>query len=181
VTARRVAAIAATLIAGGCAYLTSEKQGELIFRPTREAWWGFDGGRHRFDEQWIPVGKSGDRLHAWWLAGPRADSPAILYLHGARWNLTGSVTRIDRWRDLCFAVLAVDYRGFGESTDMAPTEKSSYEDAEAGGTGSRSSHRAARATSWATRWAAPSRSSSRAGGRRPPASSWKPLSRRCAT
>jgi uncharacterized protein len=131
VTARKVAAVAATLIAGGCAYLTSEKQGELIFRPTRQAWWGFDGGRERFDAQWIPVGRSGDRLHAWWLAGPRADSPAILYLHGARWNLTGSVTRIDRWRDLGFAVLAVDYRGFGESTDMAPTEKSSYEDAEA--------------------------------------------------
>jgi pimeloyl-ACP methyl ester carboxylesterase len=28
-------------------------------------------------------------------------------------------------------VLAVDYRGFGESTDIAPTEKTSYEDAEA--------------------------------------------------
>ena len=130
-TARRVAAIAAALIAGGCAYLTTEKQGELIFRPSREAWWGFDGGRHGFDEQWIPVGTAGDRLHAWWLPGPRTDSPAILYLHGARWNLTGSVTRIDRWRDLGFGVLAVDYRGFGESTDVAPTEKGSYEDAEA--------------------------------------------------
>lgn len=130
-TLRRAAALAAALAVGGCTYFTSEKQGELIFRPTREAWWGFDGARHRFEEQWIPVGTHGDRLHAWWLAGPRADSPAILYLHGARWNLTGSVTRIDRWRDLGFAVLAVDYRGFGESTDMAPTEKSSYEDAEA--------------------------------------------------
>jgi len=55
----------------------------------------------------------------------------MLYLHGARWNLTGSVTRIDRWRALGFSVLAVDYRGFGESTDIAPTEKTSYEDAEA--------------------------------------------------
>ena len=35
---------------GGCAYL-SEKQGELIFRPTREAaWWGYNGGDHAFDE-----------------------------------------------------------------------------------------------------------------------------------
>ncbi len=55
----------------------------------------------------------------------------MLYLHGARWNLTGSVTRIDRWRALGFSVLAVDYRGFGESTDVAPTEQRSYEDAEA--------------------------------------------------
>jgi pimeloyl-ACP methyl ester carboxylesterase len=55
----------------------------------------------------------------------------MLYLHGARWNLTGSVTRIERWRQLGFAVLAVDYRGFGKSTDVAPTEAYAYEDAEA--------------------------------------------------
>jgi hypothetical protein len=55
----------------------------------------------------------------------------LLYLHGARWNLTGSVTRIDRWQRLGFSVLAVDYRGFGESADVAPTEALAYEDAEA--------------------------------------------------
>ena len=55
----------------------------------------------------------------------------VLYLHGARWNLTGSVTRIDRWRQLGFSVFAVDYRGFGKSSDIAPTELYAYEDAEA--------------------------------------------------
>jgi alpha-beta hydrolase superfamily lysophospholipase len=55
----------------------------------------------------------------------------VLYLHGARWNLTGSVTRIDRWRRLGFSVFAVDYRGFGKSTDVMPTEQLAYEDAEA--------------------------------------------------
>ena len=55
----------------------------------------------------------------------------VLYLHGARWNLTGSVTRIERWKQLGFSVFAVDYRGFGKSTDIAPTEAYAYEDAEA--------------------------------------------------
>lgn len=55
----------------------------------------------------------------------------VLYLHGARWNLTGSVSRIDRWRQLGFAVLAVDYRGFGKSSDVTPSEEYAYEDAEA--------------------------------------------------
>jgi hypothetical protein len=55
----------------------------------------------------------------------------VLYLHGARWNLTGSVTRIERWRRLGFCVLAVDYRGFVRSADVAPTEALAYEDAEA--------------------------------------------------
>lgn len=115
---------------GGCAYL-SEKQGELIFRPTREAaWWGYNGGDHAFDEQWIPVGGDGEKLSAWWLpAGSHA--PALLYLHGARWNLTASATRIERWRRLGFSVLAVDYRGFGKSSDAAPSEASAYEDGDA--------------------------------------------------
>jgi pimeloyl-ACP methyl ester carboxylesterase len=117
-------------LVGGCAYL-SEKQGELIFRPTREAWWGFDRASRDFTEQWIPVGTEGHKLNGWWLPAADPKAPALLYLHGARWNLTGSVTRIQRWRELGFSVLAVDYRGFGKSTDVAPTEAYAYEDAEA--------------------------------------------------
>lgn len=122
--------LAGVFLIGGCAYL-SEKQGDLIFRPTTDAWRGFNGANYSFDEHWIPVGGDGQRLHAWWLKGDDPGSPAILYLHGARWNLTGSVTRIERWRELGFAVLAVDYRGFGRSSPVAPTEAFAYEDAEA--------------------------------------------------
>ena len=128
--AGRVLALAAAILIGGCAFL-SEKQGELIFRPTRDAWWGFDRSRYAFQDEWIDLGHDGQKLHAWWLAAPRADAPALLYLHGARWNLTGSVTRIERWQRLGFSVLAVDYRGFGESADVAPTEELATEDAEA--------------------------------------------------
>ena len=117
------------MIIGGCAYL-SEKQGELIFRPSKDAWRGFNSANYSFEEHWIQVG-SDQKLHAWWLPGDHANAPVVLYLHGARWNLTGSVTRIDRWRQLGFAVLAVDYRGFGKSSDIAPTEAYAYEDAEA--------------------------------------------------
>jgi pimeloyl-ACP methyl ester carboxylesterase len=120
--------VGAVLI-GGCAYL-SEKQGELIFRPTKEAaWWGANPSQYHFEEHWIPVGADGQRLHAWWLKADEVGAPVMLYLHGARWNLTGSASRIDRWRRLGFSVLAVDYRGFGKSSDVAPTEENSYEDA----------------------------------------------------
>jgi len=128
--ARRALAFAAAILIGGCAFL-SEKQGELIFRPTRDAWWGFDRNRYSFQDEWIELGEPGQKLHGWWLPAARADAPVLLYLHGARWNLTGSVTRIDRWQRLGFSVLAVDYRGFGESADVAPTEALAYEDAEA--------------------------------------------------
>ena len=118
------------LLAGGCAYL-AERQGELIFRPTTEVWRGFAGGSWNFEEHWIPVGKNGDRLHAWWLPADSPQAPVMLYLHGARWNLSGSVTRIDRWKKLGLSVLAVDYRGFGKSASLSPTEELAYEDAEA--------------------------------------------------
>lgn len=77
------------------------------------------------------MGADGQKLHAWWLKADQPNAPVVLYLHGARWNLTGSVTRVERWRRLGFHVLAIDYRGFGRSSDLVPTESSAYDDAEA--------------------------------------------------
>lgn len=127
---RIAAALVLVASLGGCAYL-GERQGELIFRPSRDVWWGYPATNFRFEERWIEVGAKGDRLHAFWAAADDPSAPAVLYLHGARWNLTGSVNRIERWRRLGFNVLAIDYRGFGQSTDVSPTEALSYEDAEA--------------------------------------------------
>jgi len=73
----------------------------------------------------------GQQLHAWFLPSSDPGAPVMLYLHGARWNLTGSVTRIERLRRLGFCVLAVDYRGFGRSTNVSPTDENAYQDAEA--------------------------------------------------
>jgi pimeloyl-ACP methyl ester carboxylesterase len=115
---------------GGCAFL-SEKQGELIFRPTRDTFWGYNReSLPAFQDHWVNIGE-GQQLHAWFLPSPDANAPVVLYLHGARWNLTGSATRIERWRKLGFSVFAVDYRGFGRSANVAPTEAYAYEDAEA--------------------------------------------------
>lgn len=119
---------------GGCASL-GEKERELIFRPVKESWRGYRPGSNDFQELWIPVAPTkdnpGDRLHAWWAPGPTPNAPVLLYLHGARWNLTGSVTRIPRWQKMGFAVLAIDYRGFGKSEGALPSEASVYADAQA--------------------------------------------------
>ena len=128
--ARLAAAVLLVAAVGGCAYL-NEKQGELIFRPTKDTWWGYQNAGLAYEERWIPVGANGDRLHAFWAPSDEAGAPVLLYLHGARWNLTGSVTRIERWRKLGFHVLAIDYRGFGKSTQASPSEQLAYEDAEA--------------------------------------------------
>ena len=126
-------ACVALLFTGGCAYLET-KQGDWIFNPVQGEWRGYRGTPEGVEELWIPVGKSGEKLHAWWSPQPDKNAPVLLYLHGARWNLTGSVTRIPRWNRMGFSVLAIDYRGFGKSgfaDGSSPTERSANEDAEA--------------------------------------------------
>jgi fermentation-respiration switch protein FrsA (DUF1100 family) len=69
-------------------------------------------------------------LQAWWLDTPGAEI-TLVYFHGARVNLTGSVYRLRGFREAGFHVLAIDYRGYGRSTARLPSEESVYEDAEA--------------------------------------------------
>ena len=71
------------------------------------------------------------RLHGLWLAQPQGDAPVMLYLHGARWDLSGSLQRMQHLHALGFAVLGIDYRGFGRSTAALPSERSACEDARA--------------------------------------------------
>jgi uncharacterized protein len=124
-------AVVLLLIAiSGCAYIDS-KQGEWIFRPTEATWRGSQQLPANFVEHSIPVGNSGELVHAWFAPVATKDAPVLLYLHGARWNLTGSTSRIPRWNRMGFSVLAIDYRGFGKSSTRSPTEQSANEDAEA--------------------------------------------------
>lgn len=71
---------------------------------------------------------NGDKVHAWYLRADVADAPTVLFLHGARRNLNGSASRITHWQSLGFNVLAIDYRGFGRSTPILPSEASAIED-----------------------------------------------------
>ncbi len=129
-----LATVALAVVFAGCASL-AETERELIFRPVKDEWRGYRTSGVSFQELWIPVAPSadnvGDKVHAWWAPGPTPDAPVLLYLHGARWNLTGSVTRIPRWQRMGFAVLAIDYRGFGKSEGDMPSEASVYADAQA--------------------------------------------------
>jgi len=71
------------------------------------------------------------RLHALWAPNVEPHAPILLYLHGARLDLAGSAFRIEQLRDFGFSVLAIDYRGFGYSTNELPSETGVLEDAAA--------------------------------------------------
>jgi alpha-beta hydrolase superfamily lysophospholipase len=134
-----LSAAAIALAAGltvGCATL-DERQREWIFQPGDRAWGGSASLAEGMQDVWIDFrsGVTGRpaRLHGLWLPAENRphDGPVLLYLHGAKWNVRGSAPRIRRMHDLGFSVLAVDYRGFGQSTRELPSEEMAYEDARA--------------------------------------------------
>ena len=92
-----------------------------------------DDGAHLdgLDDVWLTPAGATTKLHALWAPGPSDHAPVLLYLHGARRNVESSALRIRRMRELGFAVLAIDYRGFGRSSDELPSEASVNDDARA--------------------------------------------------
>jgi len=132
------AAIAAILILGGCVGLDAQQrkwifqaQAAAVSLEMRQTAARSDG----MHDIWIEfTSRESGRpvtLHALWLEGERTDSPALLYLHGARRNVEASTLRIRQMHEFGFSVLAIDYRGFGLSTDELPSEASVDEDARA--------------------------------------------------
>ncbi|HEU4460263.1 MAG TPA: alpha/beta fold hydrolase [Methylibium sp.] len=134
--ARRLAALLAPLLAlavfVGCSTL-DERQREWIFRPVTETPWAGPNATLGMEDVWIDFASAEtgarSRLHGVWLARAQADAPVLLYLHGARWDVTGSASRVRRMSELGFSVLAIDYRGFGKSSAALPSEALAREDA----------------------------------------------------
>ena len=132
---------AALALMAGCATL-DEKQRDWIFQPSDRTWSGGAAAAEGMEDVWIKfnsrINDQNIRLHGLWLPAdtdrdrPLAGkAPVMLYLHGARYNVTGSAPRMRRMQELGFSVLAIDYRGFGKSTHELPSEASAYEDARA--------------------------------------------------
>ncbi|RRV07572.1 alpha/beta fold hydrolase [Pseudomonas sp. v388] len=114
----------------GCAVL-QHKERELVFRiePGTASWYNGLPADVQELELKAPAFGANQNIHAWWWPAQRKDAPTVLYLHGSRWNLTGQLFRIEQLRALGFSVLAIDYRGFGQSMGQLPSETTVYEDA----------------------------------------------------
>ena len=125
-----ICGLAATL--AGCAWLDT-KQRELVYRPTPGRPADFVG--LRASDQTLTLDVPGasasqpDKLQLWWLPNPNAQAPTLLYLHGTFRNLFQNYRKIDALRSAGFAVLAVEYRGWGESSSVLPSEASINADA----------------------------------------------------
>ena len=121
-------------LAGGCSTLDAQQRA-WIFQPSDRSWGNTATLAQGMEDVWIdytsPTTGEPARLHGLWLGQKPSstDTPVLLYLHGARYNVAGSAPRIQHMHDLGFSVLAVDYRGFGKSSKILPSEESAREDA----------------------------------------------------
>lgn len=117
---------------GGATWYLWAKQRKLIFLPSRDVHQSPADFGLKYEEVWVPIGGShASSLHGWWLPSENTAAPAMLYLHGNDFNLGTNAERIARLNRMGFAVLAVDYRGYGKSGGKFPSELKVYEDAEA--------------------------------------------------
>lgn len=115
----------------GCAWL-SAKERELALRPSpgRPAAYADDSvGLRAGDQRWLLALPGNEQLALWWLPHPDPAAPTLLYLHGTLRSLYGNLPKIEALRDAGFAVVAVDYRGWGDSTALIPSEASINADA----------------------------------------------------
>ena len=126
-----IGALVTSLLMGGCAALDQQQRAPL-FQPGDHHWRHarLEGMQERWIDYECPDTGQPVQLHGLWLEGPHPQAPVMLYLHGARWNVSGSTVRMHRLRELGFAVLNIDYRGFGKTRPHhLPSEASARADA----------------------------------------------------
>lgn len=106
-----------------------------MYRPTNGVPADF-AGLAAGDTAWfVPVGNpdpTDQQVRLWWMPAPDPHAPALLYLHGTFRNLYHNHPKMQAIREAGYSVLGVEYRGWGESTPIVPSEQSIYADAEAG-------------------------------------------------
>ena len=136
-----VGRVAIALLCGvplvGCAGLESWQR-QLALRPTPTAVGQAEAAAASFrpgDERFVlqaggaAPGAAAQQVAMWWLPQPDPQAPTLLYLHGTFRNLYHNLPKIEALRQAGFAILAVDYRGWGDSTALVPSEATIHADA----------------------------------------------------
>lgn len=109
-------------------------QNRLIFKPCTPLSLTPQALGLAYEDIWLPVadgkGKAG-RLHGWWMPTPTSSEKVLLYLHGNGCTINSNLTAAQRFLDLGFSVLMIDYRGYGRSQGAFPQEAEVYRDSQA--------------------------------------------------
>ncbi len=135
--ATRCCTLVMVLFLCGCSWL-DVKQRELALRPAPGRPAAFAEGSPALQAAFGPADQrflvnvpslsstdpQAHQLSLWWLPAATANAPTLLYLHGTFRNLYPNLPKIQALREAGFAIVAVDYRGWGDSTAIVPSEDS---------------------------------------------------------
>ena len=133
--------VAATLgLAALCVYIAFcllfwQGQWQLVFKPSRTITATPAAAGLKYDEIAFDATETGVlQLSGWWIPADR-DAPhaadTLLFLHDGSGSLSDTVSRLPDWHKLGINIFVFDYRGFGKSANIHPSQASTYEDADA--------------------------------------------------
>jgi len=122
-----LAAIVLILVVTLAAFAEYQKRNGMFF-PSRypEGSWATDSLRVKPREVFFPS-VDGTRLHGW-VFDAAPSSPLVIWFHGNAGNLSERAPAASEMAARGTTVLLFDYRGFGRSTDVKPSEASATED-----------------------------------------------------
>lgn len=123
--------VAAIAYLAACLYLYFQ-QTRFIFFPSSVIEVTPKAFNLEYQEVGIPVtAASGkvEKIHGWWIPAAKPNAKVLLYLHGNGVNIGANAAHADRFHRMGFAVLIIDYRGYGLSEGSFPNETSVYLDA----------------------------------------------------
>src|ERR1700683_1372825 len=133
--------LAATLLlAALCVYATFcllfwQGQWQLVFKPSRTITATPAAASLKYGEIAFDATETGVlQLSGWWIPAER-DGPyatdTLLFLHDGSGSVSDTVSRLPDWHKLGINIFVFDYRGFGKSANIHPSQASTYEDADA--------------------------------------------------
>ena len=123
-----------------CAYLTLcwlyyQGQWQLVLQPSAAVSSTPATSGLRFDNISFDDTEAGQpQLTGWWIPAASSTPPAgltVLYFHDGRGNLSDALPDLRLLHGLGVDVFAIDYRGFGGSAAIHPSQQSMYADGDA--------------------------------------------------
>jgi pimeloyl-ACP methyl ester carboxylesterase len=131
--------LAATLLlAALCVYATFcllfwQGQWQLVFKPSRTITATPSSVGLKYDEIRFDSTETGVlQLDGWWIPADRSPSTStLLLLHDGAGSLSDTLPQLQALHQLGLNIFAFDYRGFGKSVNIHPSQASTYEDADA--------------------------------------------------
>lgn len=126
-----IVAIAAIFYTAACLYLYFQ-QTRFIFFPSPVVDITPKFFNLNYQEVWLPVKTNSgkvERINGWWIPASQPNAKVLLYLHGNGINIAANAEHANRFHQMGFSVLLIDYRGYGRSEGSFPTEMQVYQDA----------------------------------------------------